>query len=106
VSKFKFRKVFNCSSSFEETMKKMRINHKPSEETVHRMPADLRKALNSFPMARAEWEDITPLARSDWICWIESAKKDETRILRIEKACNMLASGKRRVCCFSGCDHR
>src|ERR1700722_9812376 len=46
--------------------------------------------------------DITPLARRDWIFSITSAKQPETRQRRIEKACDMLASGKRRLCCFPG----
>lgn len=46
---------------------------------VHPLPADLRAALQSRPQALAAWENITPLARNEWICWIESAKKVETR---------------------------
>jgi hypothetical protein len=65
-----------------------------------RVPADLRKALAAAPKARALWSDITPVARSDWILWITSAKRAETRARRIDNACDMLASGKRRVCCF------
>jgi len=67
-----------------------------------RVPTDLRKALASTPRAKVLWKDITPIARRDWILWISSAKKRETRQRRIEKACDMLASGKRRVCCFGG----
>ncbi|WP_454782453.1 YdeI/OmpD-associated family protein [Legionella sp. WA2022007384] len=52
------------------------------------------------------WEDITSLARNEWICWIESAKKQETREPRIEKACNDLKKGKRRPCYWPGCPHR
>ncbi|MEK6983064.1 MAG: YdeI/OmpD-associated family protein [Nanoarchaeota archaeon] len=73
---------------------------------VHKVPVDLRKALTSTPKARAAWEDITPLARNEWICWIESAKKLETRNLRIERACTELIEGKRRPCCWPGCNHR
>ena len=51
---------------------------------VHTLPADLKKALILNPEACATWEDITPLARNEWICWIESAKKAETRTHRIE----------------------
>jgi len=72
------------------------------EETELRVPADLRKALAAAPLAQASWADITPIARRDWILWISSAKQPETRRRRIEKACAMLASGKRRVCCFGG----
>lgn len=64
------------------------------------VPADLRKALATAPKARAVWSDITPTARRDWIQWITSAKRPETRARRIDQARSMLAAGKRRVCCF------
>ena len=70
------------------------------EEPEPSVPADLRKALAAAPKARALWSDITPIARRDWIHWITSAKRPETRARRIDNACAMLAAGKRRVCCF------
>jgi len=70
------------------------------EQLEPRIPADLRKALASVPKAQALWSSITPVARRDWIQWITSAKQAETRARRIANACEMLASGKRRVCCF------
>lgn len=69
-------------------------------EPEPKVPADLRKALTAAPDARTVWTDITPIARRDWIHWIISAKREETRARRIDNACSMLASGKRRVCCF------
>jgi hypothetical protein len=72
------------------------------EEPEMRVPLDLRKALAAAPLAQAGWQDITPMARRDWIFSISSAKQPETRRRRIEKACDMLASGKRRLCCFPG----
>ncbi len=72
------------------------------EEPEIRVPSDLRKALAAAPLAQAGWEDITPMARRDWIFSISSAKQPETRKRRIEKACDMLACGKRRLCCFPG----
>ena len=71
-----------------------------AEEPEPTVPADLRKALAVAPKARAVWSDITPIARRDWIQWITSGKRAETRALRIGKACDMLAKGKRRPCCF------
>jgi hypothetical protein len=65
-----------------------------------KVPPDLKKALAAAPKAQALWEDITPIARTDWIHWITSAKQAETRARRVEGACDMLAKGKRRVCCF------
>jgi uncharacterized protein YdeI (YjbR/CyaY-like superfamily) len=72
-----------------------------AEEPEPRVPADLRKALAAAsPGTRNVWSDITPLARRDWIHWIVSAKQGETRARRIRTACDMLAKGKRRPCCF------
>ena len=70
------------------------------EEPEPRVQADLRKALAAAPKARTLWSDITPIARRDWIQWITSGKRAETRALRIGKACDMLVNGKRRPCCF------
>ena len=72
-----------------------------AEAPEPKVPADLRKALAvAAPKAQALWCDITTAARTDWIHWITSAKQPETRARRITNACSMLASGKRRVCCF------
>jgi uncharacterized protein YdeI (YjbR/CyaY-like superfamily) len=79
---------------------------KPSGGVIHKLPADLKKALISTPKALTAWEDITPLARNEWICWIESAKKSETRSKRIAWGCSSLKAGKRRPCCWPGCPHR
>lgn len=73
---------------------------------VHKLPADFKKALFSSMGAQKTWSDVTPLARNEWICWIESAKKDETRVKRIDWACVSLKEGKRRPCCWVGCTHR
>src|SRR5204862_3089860 len=79
-----------------------KVNPKPAgEESEPRLPTDLRKALAATPMAKAQWRDLTPIARRDFISWIDSAKQLETRRRRIEKACSMLAAGKRRPCCYS-----
>ncbi|HET6587833.1 MAG TPA: YdeI/OmpD-associated family protein [Oleiagrimonas sp.] len=71
-----------------------------AEEPEPRVPGDFCKALTAAADARAQWTDIMPVARQDWIHWIMSAKTAATRERRIANACAMLASGKRRVCCF------
>ena len=86
--------------------KNMYMIKKISSGIVHELPADLKEALISDPKALAMWEDITSLARNEWICWIESAKKSETRKQRIELGCANLKNGKRRPCCWPGCPHR
>lgn len=77
-----------------------------SKGVVHNVPADLKKALLSTEKALSAWEDITPLARNEWICWVEDAKKPETREKRIKRTQEDLAHGKRRPCCWPGCKHR
>lgn len=64
------------------------------------LPADLHAALNATPQAQATWQATTTIARVDWIHWIETAKQQTTRARRVHNACDMLASGKKRVCCF------
>jgi len=71
-----------------------------TEELEPRVPSDLRKALAASPAAKALWSDISLVARRDWIQWITSARKPETRQRRVSSTCSMLTSGKRRVCCF------
>ena len=79
-----------------------RMNPKPvGEESEPKVPTDLRQALAAAPMAKAKWSDLTPIARRDFISWIDSAKQLETRKRRIDKACSMLVAGKRRPCCYS-----
>lgn len=73
---------------------------------VHDLPADLETALLSRPGALAAWNDITPLARNEWICWVQTPKKPETRSKRITWGCESLEDGKRRPCCWPGCAHR
>lgn len=79
---------------------------KISGGTVHSLPADLRKALAGDAKALALWEDITPLARNEFICWVENAKQIETRNRRIKRSLEDLNKGKRRPCCWMGCVHR
>jgi uncharacterized protein YdeI (YjbR/CyaY-like superfamily) len=78
------------------------MNSKPAaKESEPAVPVDLRQALAAAPKARAQWMDLTPIARRDFISWIDSAKQPETRRRRIDRACSMLAAGKRRPCCFT-----
>lgn len=74
--------------------------------TAHSVPSDLRKALATDPNALAKWNDLTPLARNEWICWITFVKKDETRRGHIKRAVSELKEGIRRPCCWIGCIHR
>lgn len=73
---------------------------------VHKLPGDLREALVANPTARDAWNDITPLARNEFICWIEDAKQQVTRARRVRRTQEELEEGQRRPCCWPGCRHR
>lgn len=82
------------------------IDYKIPGGTVHKLPPDLQKALAADTTALAAWNDITPLARNEWICWVEGAKLIETRERRVARVPKELTEGKRRPCCWPGCIHR
>ena len=73
---------------------------------VHELPADLRATLLGNTTALAAWQDITALARNEFICWVEDAKQQATRDRRIRRTQEELEEGKRRQCCWPGCKHR
>jgi uncharacterized protein YdeI (YjbR/CyaY-like superfamily) len=78
------------------TLEIMPVKHEPEPA----IPVDLQEALAAAPEANQTWNDTTTIARLDWIHWITSAKQSKTRAKRICDACDMLAAGKKRVCCF------
>lgn len=82
----------------DEVMLKM---HQVKEWPEPDIPSDLKKALASDPRAHALWKDITPMARWEWIRWMDSVRQTETRRARPDKLRSMLKSGKRRPCCFN-----
>ena len=73
---------------------------------VHKVPADLRKALTSNAAVLEIWNGLTPLARNEWICWTISVQKAETRREHVQRVRADLTKGKRRPCCWIGCTHR
>jgi len=74
--------------------------------TVHKLPSDLGKALASDKSVLERWEDLTPLARNEWICWTITVKQEKTRKEHIDRTVSELLEGKRRPCCWLGCIHR
>jgi hypothetical protein len=70
---------------------------------VHTLPRDLRTALIANRTALEAWKDITPLARNEFICWVEDAKQQTTRERRIRRTQEELEEGLRRPCCWPGC---
>src|SRR5262249_46797204 len=83
------------------SLRSKELKNMKSEESEPRVPADLRDVFAAAPIAKAQWNDLTPLARKDFIMWVDSAKQSETRRRRIESIPSRLASGKRRPCCFA-----
>ncbi len=81
-------------------------NKEISAGVVHSVPADLKETLTADKDVLTKWEEITPLSRNEWICWVEDAKKPETRRIRIERVRTELKEGKHRPCCWAGCPHR
>lgn len=84
----------------------MKVTNDLPSGTVHKIPSDFSSKLHMHESALQIWLDITPLARNEWICWIEEAKKQETRRRRIGVGISKLKSGMRRPCCWAGCTHR
>ena len=82
------------------------MNKLISDGVVHKVPADLHKALSDDTKALSLWEDLTPLARNEWICWVTFVKKDETRKDHLKRVVSELKDGIRRPCCWIGCIHR
>lgn len=77
-----------------------------SSGTVHNLPKDLSGALAADALALSSWEDLTPLARNEWICWTISVKQAATRQNHVERVIAELKEGQRRPCCWIGCIHR
>jgi len=81
-------------------------NVRISGGVAHELPQDLKKALQADDSALERWQDLTPLARNEWICWVVSNAKTETRKNHVERTITELLEGKRRPCCWAGCIHR
>ena len=81
-------------------------SQKLADGTIHKLPADFRKAIEFDATAKSLWADITPLARNEWICWVTSAKQEATRKRRIEVGIDKMQGGMRRPCCWPGWAHR
>lgn len=84
----------------------MTTKTKISGGVVHELPSDLKSALESDKSALERWENLTPLARNEWICWTTSVKQQKTRDEHVKRVVSELLEGKRRPCCWIGCIHR
>ena len=77
-----------------------------STDFRHDVPDELRVVLDADPSLHDKWDDLTALARNEWICWMTSPKKQETRAMHLVRLQEDILGGKRRPCCWPGCPHR
>ena len=87
-------------------LKKIPYEKEVGAEVVHVLPLDFEIAINNNEFVHNVWSEISPLARNEWICWVTSAKKAETRAKRISVGLDKMHKGMRRPCCWAGCPHR
>ena len=72
----------------------------------HELTADIKKAIKLNKAIIDKWNNLTPIQRNEWICWITIVKKAETRREHIQRMMEELQDGKRQPCCWPGCPHR
>ena len=66
------------------------------------VPRDLAAALAGAPQKIQNlWNEITPMARWEWVRWVNATKNPDTRTRRVEVSISKMQSGKRRPCCFN-----
>lgn len=87
-------------------MVKLQPMQSPSPDFRHDTPDELAEILTSDAALRSKWDDLTDLARNQWICWMTSPKKQETRDAHLARLQEEVLAGKRRPCCWPGCPHR
>lgn len=82
------------------------MTNKISGGVVHKIPIDLYEILREDRDALSKWNELTPLARNEWICWVISVKREVTRKDHVNRVVSELKDGIRRPCCWIGCIHR
>lgn len=74
----------------------------PTKEWINpEVPSDMKKALVKNKKILELWNDITPMARWDWVRWVRAVKTVETREKHIDIMISKLSKGMRRSCCFN-----
>jgi len=78
------------------------VEIEPTDDWIDpEVPQDMKEALEKNPKAKKLFEDITPLARWDWVRWVRAVKTSETRKKHIDVMLDKLNKGMRRPCCFN-----
>lgn len=73
---------------------------------VHEIPIDLIEVLEWNSNLLEKWNNLTSIARNEWICWLTIVKKEETRIKHLTRFSEELLNWKKRPCCWPWCPHR
>jgi uncharacterized protein YdeI (YjbR/CyaY-like superfamily) len=73
---------------------------------LHEVPSDMQKILTADANILLKWNNLTPIQRNEWICWVTIVKKSETRLEHLNRMFEELKEGKRQPCCWPGCPHR
>lgn len=73
---------------------------------LHATPDDMEEALKAEAGIPELWNKLTPIQRNEWICWVTTVKKPETRTEHVHRMIAELKEGKRKPCCWPGCPHR
>lgn len=69
-------------------------------------PVDFEKIISNNPKVKKTWDEITPIAKNEWICFLTSTKTEKGKEQRYARAEDQLAKGQKRPCCWPGCPHR
>lgn len=80
----------------------VKVSIEPTKDWINpEVPLDMKRALIVNKEIHKLWNDITPLARWDWVRWVRAVKTQETRKKHIEIMISKLGKGMRRPCCFN-----
>lgn len=82
------------------------MTKKIADGILHEVPEDMGQALTSNEQILVNWNNLTPIQRNEWICWVTIVKKSVTRMEHIARMAEELLEGKRQPCCWPGCPHR
>lgn len=77
-----------------------------AKELPHTLPDDMKKVFAGNESLNNHWNSLTPKAQNEWICWVITCAKQETRDKHIVRMQEDMNKGKRRPCCWPGCPHR
>jgi uncharacterized protein YdeI (YjbR/CyaY-like superfamily) len=86
--------------------KNRKVTTTPSPGILHELPADVETVLLTNKNLLSIWNNLTPIQRNEWICWITIVKKEATRAAHIQQMQEQLRDGQRQPCCWPGCPHR